>query len=90
MIITEKYGTYHATNEGICSWAEFAEEIFKQTNNNVKVVHVSTADYLKNKPTQAIRPLNSRLSKKSLDDAGFNRLPKWQDALNRFLKELML
>lgn len=90
MIITEKYGTYHATNEGICSWAEFAEEIFKQSHINVKVEHITTADYLMNKPAQAVRPLNSRLSKKSLDEAGFNRLPTWQNALKRFLKELSL
>lgn len=88
MIMTDKYGIYHATNEGICSWADFAEEIFKFSKLNVKVNRVTTAEYLKNKPVQALRPLNSRLSKKALDDAGFARLPAWQDALQRYLKEI--
>ena len=90
MIETEKYGTYHATNEGLCSWAEFAQEIFKQAKMDVVVHPITTEEYLKTKPQQAKRPLNSRLSKKSLDDAGFNRLPTWQDALARYLKELGL
>lgn len=84
MILTEKYGTYHATNEGYCSWYEFACEIFKQAGANIKVKPVSTEEY----PTRAIRPKNSRMSKKSLDDAGFERLPLWQDAVKRFLAEL--
>ena len=88
MIITEKYGTYHATNEGICSWAEFAKEVFKQANVDVIVHPISTDDYLQNKPQQARRPLNSRMSKKGLDEAGFNRLPSWEDAVSRYLKEL--
>lgn len=88
MIETTKYGTYHATNEGFISWAEFAEEIFKLANKNVKVNYVTTEEYFKLVPNQAKRPLNSRMSKKSLDDAGFNRLPDWKDALNRYLKEL--
>ena len=88
MILTEKYGVYHATNDGVCSWAEFAAEIFKKTNMDVIVCPVATKDYLKEKPIQAKRPLNSRLSKKSLEDAGFSRLPTWQDALDRYLKEL--
>ena len=88
MIETEKYGTYHATNEGYISWAEFAEEIFRQTNKIVKVNYVTTEEYLKMVPQQAKRPLNSRMSKASLDEAGFNRLPHWKDALNRYLKEL--
>ena len=89
MIETDKYGIYHATNEGYISWAEFAEEIFKQSNNNVKVNYVTTEEYLKMVPQQAKRPLNSRMSKKSLDDAGFKRLPDWKDALSRYLKEIM-
>ena len=89
MIETNKYGIYHATNEGYISWAEFAEEIFKQSNNNVKVNYVTTEEYLKMVPQQAKRPLNSRMSKKSLDDAGFKRLPDWKDALNRYLKEII-
>ena len=88
MIETEKYGTYHATNEGFISWAEFAEEIFKIKNLEVKVNYVTTEEYLKLVPAQAIRPLNSRMSKKSLDLAGFKRLPDWKDALNRYLKEI--
>ena len=88
MIETDKYGTYHATNEGFISWAEFAEEIFKLAKKNVKVNYVTTEEYLKMVPQQAKRPLNSRMSKKSLDDAGFKRLPNWKDALKRYLKEL--
>lgn len=81
MIQTEAYGVYHATNEGICSWAEFAEEIFHQAGKQTKVNHILTRDY----SAKAQRPLNSRLSKESLDRAGFARLPSWQDALKRAL-----
>ena len=88
MIETEKYGTYHATNEGVCSWAEFAQEIFNVAGKDVIVHPITTEEYFKNKPIQAKRPLNSRLSKKSLDEAGFDRLPTWQDALKRYIKEL--
>jgi len=88
MIETDKYGIYHATNEGYISWAEFAREIFKQKGLNVKVNDVTTLEYLKLVPQQAKRPLNSRMSKDSLDKAGFKRLPDWKDALNRYLKEL--
>lgn len=84
MIVTEKYGTYHATNEGICSWAEFAEEIFRLAGKSVKVNHILTKDY----PVKAIRPLNSRMSKQKLEDMGFHRLPTWQDALARYIAEL--
>ncbi len=82
MVITDKYGIYHATNEGICSWYEFACEIFKQANVKVEVTPVPSTAF----PTKAKRPHNSRLSKKSLDEAGFNRLSTWQDALSRYLK----
>ena len=88
MIETEKYGTYHATNEGFISWADFAKEIFRQKGLNVKVNPVTTEEYTKLVPNQAKRPLNSRLSKKSLDDNGFTRLPDWKDALERYLKEI--
>ena len=88
MIETDKYGIYHATNEGYISWVEFAEEIFKQKNLNVKVNYVTTEEYLKLVPQQAKRPLNSRMSKDSLDKAGFKRLPDWKDALNRFMTEI--
>ena len=84
MVSTEKYGTYHATNEEICSWAEFAEEIFKIAKIDCKVNHIKTEEY----PTKAVRPKNSRMSKKSLDAAGFNRLPYWQDAVERYLEEM--
>ncbi len=84
MMATEKYGTYHATNEGFCSWAEFTREIFKQAGLKVEVDGIPTVEY----PTPARRPFNSRLSKKSLDEAGFERLPTWQDALARYLVEL--
>ena len=84
MVHTDKFGTYHATNEGFCSWAEFAAEIFKQAKKDVEVEAITTAEY----PTPARRPFNSRLSKKSLDAAGFSRLPDWQDALKRYLEEI--
>ncbi len=85
MIASEKYGTYHATNEGICSWAEFAKEIFKQAGLTVKVNEVTTEEYGVSK---AIRPKNSRMSKESLVKAGFYKLPDWKDALKRYLKEI--
>ena len=88
MIETNKYGTYHATNEGVCSWYEFAKKIFELSNINMKVNPVSTKEYLQMVTQQAKRPMNSKMSKKSLEDAGFNRLPSWQDALERYLKEL--
>lgn len=88
MIQTDKYGIYHATNEGFCSWAEFASQIFKNIKKNVTVQNISTKEYELIKPNQARRPLNSRLDKTSLDDQGFKRLPKWKDALERYLKEL--
>ena len=84
MIETEKYGTYHGTNENYCSWAEFAEEIMKLGGKATVINPVTTAEY----GAKAQRPLNSRLSKKCLDDAGFERLPTWQNALKRFIKEL--
>jgi len=84
MLATDKFGIYHATNEGFCSWAEFTREIFKQAGVDVEVEGIPTVEY----PTPARRPFNSRLSKKSLDEAGFNRLPTWQDALGRYLLEL--
>ena len=85
MIQTECYGRYHATNEGICSWYEFACEIFKQAGmDQVKVTPVDSASY----PAKAKRPSNSRMSKEKLTENGFERLPDWQDALSRYLKEL--
>ena len=84
MAATEKYGVYHASNEGFCSWAEFAREIFKQAGVKIEVDGIPTVEY----PTPARRPFNSRLSKKSLDEAGFERLPTWQSAVERYLIEL--
>lgn len=86
MVLTEKYGRYHATNEGLCSWYEFACEIFRQAGMDVEVTPVSTEEYLKMYPTQAKRPMNSRICKDKLEENGFNRLPAWQDALARYLK----
>lgn len=88
MIESNKYGTYHATNEGIESWAEVASYIFKATHKDVVVKPISSEEFMKLHPGIAKRPLNSRLSKKSLDLAGFSRLPDWKDAINRYLKEL--
>lgn len=84
MVMTDKYGIYHATNEGECSWAEFADEVFRKAGKAVMVNRLTTSQY----GAKAARPLNSRMSKQSLDDAGFARLPVWQDALARYLKEL--
>ena len=84
MIATEKYGTYHATNEGNCSRADFAADIFRQAGYPTKVKFIPTSEY----PAKAKRPFNSRMSKKSLDGAGFRRLPPWQDALRRYLREI--
>lgn len=84
MVVTDKYGIYHATNEGICSWAEFAEEIFRLAGKRVKVNPVPTSEY----PTRAVRPLNSRMSKAKLEEMGFSRLPDWHNALVRYLREL--
>lgn len=82
MIQTDKYGIYHATNEGLCSWYEFACEIFKQAGLDVDVTPVDSSAF----PAKAKRPSNSRMSKAELDKNGFNRLPSWQDALQRYLK----
>lgn len=84
MILTDKYGFYHATNEGICTWYEFACEIFKTAGMNVKVSPVSAAEY----PAKAKRPSNSRMNKDKLDANGFERLPSWQDALKRYIAAL--
>lgn len=84
MIETEKYGYYHATNEGgYISWYDFTCEIYKQAGYQTKVIPVSTEEYGVSK---AARPFNSRLDKKKLIEAGFQPLPAWQDALTRYLK----
>lgn len=84
MIQTDKYGIYHATNEGTCSFAQFAQEIFRQAGRATKVISIPSAEY----PAKAERPYNSRLSKASLDSAGFGRLPDWKDALHRYLESI--
>ena len=84
MIETHQYGVYHATNEGICSWYEFACQIFKEAHMNVKVQPVGSDAYL----AKAKRPANSRMDKSKLTENGFKRLPTWQDALRRYLEEL--
>ena len=84
MVLTEKYGVYHATNEGICTWYEFACEIFKQAGITIEVTPVSSKEY----PAKAKRPENSRMSKDKLEANGFVRLPSWQDALKRYLEAI--
>jgi len=84
MIVTDKYGRYHATNEGLCSWYDFAVEIFKQAKLDVAVTPVSSDAF----PVKAKRPHNSRMDKSKLTENGFELLPPWQDALRRYLFEL--
>lgn len=85
MIVTEKYGVYHATNEGFISWYEFACAIFKEAGKNITVKPVSTAEY----GAKAFRPYNSRMSKEKLVENGFEKLPTWQDALKRYLPQIL-
>ncbi|WP_077619788.1 dTDP-4-dehydrorhamnose reductase [Bacillus sinesaloumensis] len=84
MIQTDKYGIYHASNEGYCSWAEFAKEIFRVSNKDVVINSIKTEEY----PTRAVRPKNSRMSKQKLVENGFTTLPPWQDAITRYLTEI--
>ena len=85
MIETEKYGYYHATNEGgYISWYDFACEIFRQAGKSVRVIPVTTAEY---GASVAARPFNSRLDKAKLIENDFEPLPDWRDALRRYLKE---
>ena len=86
MIITDRYGFYHATNEGgYISWYDFTCEIYRQAGKFTKVLPVTTAEY---GLSRAKRPFNSRLEKSKLTESGFKRLPDWKDALSRFLKQL--
>lgn len=86
MIDTEKYGYYHVTNEGgYISWYDFAVEIFKQAGLDVTVLPVSTAEY---GLSRAKRPMNSRLDRSKLQEAGFEPLPDWRDALSRYLQQM--
>ena len=85
MIESDRYGAYHATNEGICSWYEFAKEIFRAAGmNDVSVTPVKSGEF----PVKAKRPKNSRMSKEKLVANGFTLLPAWQDAVARYMKEL--
>lgn len=84
MIASDKYGVYHATNEGECSWADFSRAIFAAAGKTMTVKNVTTAEY----GAKAARPANSRMSKDKLVEQGFSRLPTWQNALARYLKEL--
>ncbi|MCM1101646.1 MAG: dTDP-4-dehydrorhamnose reductase [Clostridium sp.] len=86
MVVTDRYGVYHATNEGICSWYEFACAIFEEAGlaDKITVLPVSTEEY----GAKANRPYNSRMSKEKLVQNGFEKLPPWQDALKRYLEAL--
>ena len=81
MLETSKYGLYHATNEGYCSWYEFADTIFKLANINIDIKAINSNEY----PSRAKRPLNSKLSKDKLIEYGFKPLPHWEDALKDYL-----
>lgn len=85
MIQTEKYGIYHVTNEGFCSWYEFACRIFKEAGMDVEVTPVSSDAF----PAKAKRPFNSRMDKSKLTENGFTPLPTWEDALKRYLKMIL-
>jgi dTDP-4-dehydrorhamnose reductase len=84
MIQSEKYGIYHATNEGLCSWADFAVSIMEMGGRSTKINYITSDQY----PTKAKRPFNSRMDKSKLEDNGFKRLPDWQNALERYIEEL--
>lgn len=93
MIETDKYGRYHATNEGLCSWYEFACEIFRQAeamgHSEYDEAHLEVEPVLaKDYAAKAVRPSNSRMSKEKLTENDFERLPSWQDALHRYLQEI--
>lgn len=86
MAESEAYGQYHAANEGICSWYEFAKEIFRAAGmEEVEVTPVSSEEF----PAKAKRPKNSRMSKEKIVKNGFNKLPSWQDAVGRYVGELL-
>lgn len=90
MAQTEKYGTYHINNEGYCSWAEFAKYIMESNEKNTKINFVSTDEYYSGKDMSKIayRPRNSKLDKSKLVENGFEMLPDWKDAVDRYCKEL--
>ena len=84
MVVSEKYGVYHATNDGFCSWAEFAQEIIDKAGLKSKINPIPTSEY----HAKAVRPFNSRMSKKKLIENGFKSMPSWENALDRYLKEI--
>lgn len=84
IVETNRYGTYHVTNEGFCSWYELACEVFKQAGIQMEVTPVDSSQ----RSSRAVRPKNSRMSKEKLEVAGFSKLPHWKDAVRRYLKEL--
>ena len=84
MVETDKYGRYHATNEGLCSWYELACQIFKEAGMEVRVSPVSSDKY----PSRAKRPMNSRMDRSKLKEMGFEPMPSWQDALRRYLRAI--
>ena len=92
MSFTNKYGTYNVNNEGYCSWAEFAKYIMESNNKKTVIKPVTTEEYYEGKDmsTIAYRPRNSKLDKTKLQEAGFELLPSWQDAVDRYCKELKM
>lgn len=84
ILSTDRYGAYHVSNEGTCSWSEFAAETMRLAGRNTAIKPIASADY----PARVRRPYNSCFSKKELDANGFSRLPHWKDALARFLMEI--
>ncbi|EJV57862.1 dTDP-4-dehydrorhamnose reductase [Bacillus wiedmannii] len=84
LVATNKYGIYHASNSGICSWYEFAKEIFRQSNKNINVNAISTAEF----PRPAQRPAYSALEQKKITEQGLIMLPNWKEALGRYLSQM--
>lgn len=87
LISTDKFGIYHAPNDGYCSWADLARLVVNEIGSPMKICEISSDDYLKLNPLQAKRPLNSRMSTKCLEKNGFCKLPTWQDAAKRYIHE---
>lgn len=85
LALSDKTGTYHVTNDDICSWYDFAKYIFASNNVNIKLNPITTSEY----PTRAKRPGNSKMSKEKLVNDGFTMLPTWQDAIDRYNEELI-
>lgn len=82
MIETDKYGVYHATNEGYCTWYEFAKEIFRIADVDISVNPITTKEYA----TKALRPMNSKMSKQKLKDNGFKKLRNWKDTVQEYIR----